>query len=221
MGGRQTGAETGQGTVMSAPEKTWGELGPAMRELSAQQQDFVRALLMQKPGYGAPTRAARQAGYGRGSKPSTLSKMAHQMTRNPRIVAAIAEEAKKIVRGIGHADAVNALLALVRNPEAKDHARAVSEILARVDPIVSKQFIDVTHRAIDPDQEALEELRAARELGATREKLIKIFGGNGLDRLEALEAADNMRRSNNAKVIDAKIVEQAPHPSPETSERCF
>jgi len=45
-----------------------------------------------------------------------------------------------------------------------------------------------------PDQEALEELRALRQLGTPREKLLTLFGHNGLDRIEALEAADTSRR---------------------------
>jgi hypothetical protein len=49
----------------------------------------------------------------------------------------------------------------------------------RLVPITTTQKIDVTHRVIDPDQEALEELRAVRELGTSREKLIELFGGNG------------------------------------------
>ena len=62
MGGRQTGAETGQGTVMCAPQETWGELGPAMKLLTQRQRDFVRALLLEKPGYGALVNAYRKAG---------------------------------------------------------------------------------------------------------------------------------------------------------------
>ena len=38
-------------------EPTWGELGPAMRVLGSRQQAFVRAFILEKPGYGAVTRA--------------------------------------------------------------------------------------------------------------------------------------------------------------------
>jgi hypothetical protein len=60
----------------------------------------------------------------------------------------------------------------------------------------------VTHRSVDPDLEALEELRALRQLNVPREDMIKSFGENGLDRLERLERLDTLRRSNEAKVID-------------------
>ena len=67
---------------------------------------------------------------------------------------------------------------------------------------MSRHLVDVTHRTIDPDQEALEEMRAARKLGATRDKLLELYGANGLDRLEALEAIDNARRADAAKIIE-------------------
>jgi phage terminase small subunit len=183
-------------------DEGWGQLGEAMRALTERQRAFVRALLTERPGHGALTPAARRAEYGRNSKPATLSKHAHDLSRSPKIIAAINEEAKKVIRGVGHAEAVAAVMNMIRDPSHRDHARAVDMVLLRADAVISKQSIDVTHRTIDPDQEALEELRAARKLGATREKLIELYGANGLDRLEALEALDNARRADAAKVIE-------------------
>jgi hypothetical protein len=40
--------------------------------------------------------------------------------------------------------------------------------------------------------------------------MVETFGGNGLARLEALEAADTLRRANEAKVIDGEVVEIEP-----------
>ena len=176
-------------------EQTWGELGPAMRALGSRQQAFVRAFILEKPGYGAITRAYRKAGYGKTSKAATLSKEAHHLSRDERIIAAVAEELKKFLR-LGHGEAVAALYNVIRNPAHRDHMRGVAAFLDRCDPIVSKHSIDVTHRTIDPDREALEELRALRELGTPREKLLALFGHNGLDRIEALEAADTSRRAD-------------------------
>ena len=112
----------------------------------------------------------------------------------------------KLLRG-GAPDAVKALLNLVRDPEAKDHARGIAMVLARTDPEVQQHDLQVTHRVLDPDAEALEELRAARALGATREKLLELFGGNYLPRLERLEAAELELNSNRAKIIDGDAVE--------------
>jgi hypothetical protein len=87
--------------------------------------------------------------------------------------------------------------------------RAVDAVLSRADPIEShsRHNIEVLHRTIDPDREALEELRALRHLGTPREKLLTLFGHNGLDRIEALEAADTSRRADSAKVIEGKTIE--------------
>jgi phage terminase small subunit len=189
------------GRTVATQNEIWGELGPAMKVLNERQRAFVRYLVTEKPGYGALTRAYRKAGYGKNSKAATLAKEAHHMSRDERIIAAIAEECRKVIR-LGHPEAVAAMFNMIRDPAHRDHARAVMGLLDRVDPIATKHSIDVTHRTIDPDHEALEELRAARKLGATREKLVELYGANGLDRLEALEAIDNARRADSAKVIE-------------------
>jgi hypothetical protein len=177
-------------------KQDWGDLGPAMQALTEMQRDAWH-LLTGKPGHGALTSAARAAGY-KESKPGALAKHAHDLSRNPKIIAGINEEAKKVVRGVGHAEAVTAIMAMIRDPSHRDHARAVDMILSRADAVVTKQSIDVVHRTVDTDQEALEELRALRKLGVSAEKLREVFGGNYLRRLERLEAADIERRSEKA-----------------------
>ena len=196
-------------TAIEPAQETWGELGPAMRALVPMQRDFVRHLLTGKPGYGAQTRAARLAGYGKHSTAATLSKHAHDLSRNPKIIAAIYEEAKKVIRGVGQAEAVAAIMHLIRDPEHRDHARAVAMVIDRTDPAISKHSVDVTHRVEDPDREALEELKALRNLGASRQKLIELYGPNGLDRLEMLEAAEIAQRAAAAKIIEGKVIEHS------------
>ena len=85
----------------------WGQLGPAMRELSERQRAFVMALVTGRPGHGALTAAARFAGYNMSGP--TLNKHAHDLSRNPKIIAAIAEEAKKVIRGTGYGEAISAI----------------------------------------------------------------------------------------------------------------
>ncbi len=181
-------------------QETWGELCPAMQALSHKHREFVRHLVTGPVGHGRLTRAYKLAGYKSG-KASTLSKDAHHLSRDERIIAAVAEESRKVIR-VGHPEAVAALFEVMRDPLHRDRMRAIDAILNRVDPLQTKHSIDVTHRTIDPDREALEELRAARKLGATREKLLELYGANGLDRLEALEAIDNARRADAAKIIE-------------------
>jgi hypothetical protein len=188
----------------------WGELGPAMKALpNARWRAFVEFYLLEKPGRGAPVAAARRAGFGsQKSKPIDIASIASRPMRDERMIAAIAEEARKIVRA-GAPEAAKALLELVRDPEHRDHARGIAMVLARTDPEVQRHDLQVTHKIIDEDQESLEELRALRHLGTSREKLLELFGGNGLARLEKLEAAEQERRALAAKVIDGEAIEVA------------
>lgn len=192
--------------------ETWGELGPAMRALPNERwRAFVRSYVTGKPGKGAPVRALRSAGF-KSSTPLNQAREAYKLLHDDRIVAAIAEEAKKFFRA-AIPEAVQAARDIVGDPAHKDRARVAMALIDRVDPLVTRHEVGVTHRLIDPDQEALEELKAARALGATREKLLELFGPNGLDRLEALEAVDIARRSTAAKVIEAQSIEADP-PAP-------
>jgi hypothetical protein len=194
-------------TVSDQNPEQWGELGPAMRALPNDRwRAFVHHLVTGKPGHGCLTRAYAAAGFSGTRK--TLTSQAHRMTRDERVIAAIAEEARKVIR-IGHPEAVNALFGMVRNPEHRDHARAVAMVLDRCDPVVTTQKIDVVHRHESPDQRALEELKALRKLGTPRVTLLELFGPNGLDRLEMLEAAEIAQRAAAARVIEHDAAESA------------
>jgi phage terminase small subunit len=176
-----------------------------MRALpSTKWRRFVEFYLLATPGYGAQTEALRRAGFAGKSTPINQARLASRLARDPRMQAAINEEAKRVVR-LGGMDAAKALLALIHDPTHKDHVRAIGMIMARSDPEVSIHDVKVSHTIVDPDEEALEELRAARRLGASRQILLGLFGPNGLDRLEAMEA----RRADKAKVIDGEVINDA------------
>jgi hypothetical protein len=188
------------------------EYGPAMKALpNARWRAFVEFYLL-----GAPSRAgmvsnqaaaARRAGFGTSkTTPRAMAHMGWRLMQDQRMVEAIAEESRKLLRS-GHPEAVAALKNMIRNPEHPGHARAVGMLLDRVDPVESRQQIEVTHKIIDPDQEALEELKALRALHTPHEKMLEVFGCNGLDRLLALEAADQARRAEAAKVIEGAAIE--------------
>jgi hypothetical protein len=193
---------------MTARRKDWGELGPAMKALpNAKWRAFVEFYLLENPGRGSQANAARRAGFGSPrSKPIDMAHIGWRLMSDERMQAAIAEEARKVLRGCAP-EATKALLELVRNPEHKDHARGIAMMLARTDPEITRHDMNIVHRVIDPDQEELEELRALRELGTSREKMLELFGGNGLARLEQLEAADKGRRAAAAKVVEGEVVE--------------
>jgi hypothetical protein len=171
-----------------------------------QQRAFVFHLTREKPRRGALVAAARKAGYCANSTPAIAAKFAWKLSRDPRVLAAITEESRKVLF-CAFPEGANALLNLVRDPTHKEHGRAIAMLLERTFPAENRHTVEVTHKVIDPDQEALEELRALRQLGTGREKLLELFGHNGLDRLEMLEATDQVRRAAAAKVIDAQSVE--------------
>jgi hypothetical protein len=200
-----------------ARKEDMGQLGPAMRALPNDRwRAFVEFYLLgtftnhRKNNVGPQAQAARKAGFG-GPKttPKIMAQLGWKLMRDDRIIAAVAEESRKLLRS-GAPEAVKAVRDGVRDPTHKDHARFVAMTLDRTDPLESHQTIDVIHKHIDRDQEEIEELRAVRQLGAPREKLIEIFGGNGLARLEALEAADTAQRARDAKVIEGEAVEVGP-----------
>jgi phage terminase small subunit len=185
-----------------------------MRALNARQRAFVDFLIIEPPTRGAQTRAARRAGYGNArTKPITMAKISSRLIRDEKVLAGINEEARKLLRA-GGLEASKALLALVHDATHKDHARAIGMVLARTDPEIERHDFNVVHKVLDPDAEALEELRALRQLGTARDKLLELFGGNGLLRLEALEAADKERRVATAKMIEGQaieVTEEIPH----------
>jgi predicted DNA-binding WGR domain protein len=189
--------------VDSAEQKEdWGELGPAMRALPNDRWRNMVRFYVADTKHGALTRAARKAGWGRpNTKAQTLSKQAWALSRDERFIAAVSEECQRLLR-IGQPEAVAALYNVIRDPKHRDHMRAVALVLDRTDPLISKHIVDVTHHKVDPDREALEQLKALRKVGATREKLLELYGPNGLDRIEALEAIELAQRSAAAKVIE-------------------
>ena len=103
---------------------------------------------------------------------------------------------------VGQPVAVHALYKVIGDATHKDHIRAVAMVLDRTDPATTRHDIAVTHKHVDIDAEGLEELKAARSLGATRERLVELFGASGLERLELREARENAQRSEAARIID-------------------
>jgi hypothetical protein len=189
-------------------KQDWGQLGPAMKNLPNDEwRAFAEHYVTEKPGHGALAAAARKAGFGKNSTPTNVAKIAWRMSRDERMIAAIAELSRAIIR-VGAPQAANAVMALIRDPKHKDHARAIEIVLSRSDPAESRHKMEVIHKTVDPDQEALEELRALRQLGTPRPTLIELFGHNGLDRIEALERADSARRAENARVIEGEVMEK-------------
>ena len=194
--------------MLPARRPDWGELGPAMKALNEQQQEFVYLYVSAPPLRGRKVEAYRQAGYGEGSTPANQAKGAWRLSHDERVAAAIHEETRKIIRA-AYPDAAHAWINLLHSPDHRDHGRAVMAGLDRTLPVETKHNIEVVHTTQDLDTEGVELLREYRKKGWTRDALEKVFGGNGLPRIEALEAADANRRAMAAKVIEADEIIEA------------
>lgn len=175
-----------------------------MRQLNERQRNFVRAYVVHPPGPGALVNSYIAAGFGNpDSRRDTLAKNAHHLSRSPKIMEAVREEAQKLLR-LGHPEAVNVLFEVMRDPNHKDRVRAATAFLDRADPLSTQHNMAITHRVVlSADEEAIEELRAARALGASREKLIDLFGENYLPQLERLESA----KAAQAKLVTGRVID--------------
>jgi hypothetical protein len=115
-----------------------GQPGPAMRNLPNDRwRLFVETFLWEtftngnKNNFGAQAAAARKAGFGTPrSKPITLAHIGWRLLRDDRVVAAVAEEARKLLRA-GAPEAVKAVHDGIRNPNHPAHAKFVSMLLDR------------------------------------------------------------------------------------------
>lgn len=193
-------------TALSKSE-AFGELGPCMRALPNERwRKFVFHYVLGKPARGA-AEAYRAAGFG-STKPIDQARDAFKLLCDERIMAAVAELSKKYYRG-AIPEAVRAVREIITDPDHRDRARVAMSLINRVDPEIARHELEITARRLSPDEEALEELAALRKLGASREKLIELFGGNYLPRLERLEAAVLEKRAGHAKLIDAEIIDEA------------
>src|SRR5262245_52115344 len=135
-------------SALARKDLAWGELGPAMRAIPPRWRSFVEFYLLERPGHGAQTAAARRAGFGNPkTTPANMARIALRIIRDDRVQAAIAEEARKLLRASAP-EASKALLNLVRDPEHRDHARAIAMVLARTDPEITRTDMHITHRVI-------------------------------------------------------------------------
>src|SRR5262245_10298217 len=110
-------------------------LGPAMLALNERQRAFVAAFI--ELGGKSATMAARCAGYLFASEQS-LRVQAHKLAHDPKIIAAIEEEAARRLAG-GIALATTALIKIASDPKHKDQFRACVELLNRAGMILEKR----------------------------------------------------------------------------------
>ena len=124
-----------------------GQLGPAMRDLNPKQREFVRHYVAEvaiKP-FGAQTRAAKAAGY----TGKNVSNQAYDLTQNEKVIAAIGEESKRLIR-VGHPEAVAALFNIIRDPSHKGHDEPCSRSSIALTRPRRTTALHVTHRTMIP-----------------------------------------------------------------------
>lgn len=103
-----------------------GNYGPAMRQLNDRQRAFVIALLTQ--GNSNHTRAAAAAGYNGTDK--TLRVAGHRLAHDPKILAAMQEEARGRIQS-SVILAASVLEEIAGDPLHKDRLKAASMLLNR------------------------------------------------------------------------------------------
>jgi phage terminase small subunit len=127
------------------------EYGPAMARLGAMQQKFVEAYMEMGGRPSRATDAALQAGYANKNK-NALSATASRLITNPRVIAAIREEADLRVRA-GAILGASVLIQIAEDPTHKQQFKAAVELLNRADLIVaSKHEVTVDDKRPDKDE---------------------------------------------------------------------
>jgi hypothetical protein len=168
--------------VKSEPEADGEHYGPAMLALKDdRERNFVIALFEAH----SAAEAMRIAGYAVGGTPETHTRMASRKKTLPRIVDAMMEHQRALIRTEGPA-ALDVVRSVMRDITHKDRLKAAALVLDRTDMAITRQDITVKHEVVDRDAEGVLELRAILSLGPIdRIKLENLFGYGRLMKLEA------------------------------------
>jgi hypothetical protein len=154
-----------EGNIEAKPD-----YGPRMKALdNDRQRMFVAGLFSAPPkGRGQQIWAARFAGYGKADGTSSnkvLGVIAARLLADQRIIDAVQEESQRRLRLLPPV-AIQALEKLIATPSHRDHMRAVSAVIDRVDPLQQNVSVNVRHDA--PTLEMTEKVLARIEALASR-----------------------------------------------------
>ena len=122
--------------------------------------------------------AARKAGYGNREGTSTneaLGVIGARLVQDESVHDAIAEFSRGLVRAISP-EAIRAVRSLIRNPKAKDHARAVGMILDRIAPVETTHRLKVEQTWQPPTLEATQ---------AVLQRIAELAAAAGMSKLPA------------------------------------
>ncbi len=174
-----------------APDRS--DDGPALKQLTEKQRTYLLALL---DNGGNQTAAAlvMNPALSQGSARAIGSTMAH----NPKLIAAMKEEADRRVR-IGAPLAIDVMLEIMNTPGHKDRFKAAVEVANRSGLLVIHQSEVLHTHAGQSTPEMLKRIELlARQLGVDP---VKLLGSVGVKALPA------------PKVVDAEFVEVVSSPA--------
>jgi phage terminase small subunit len=132
-----------ESTIPDPPEEVLGE---AMRSLTPPQRRYVIAWL---DGASDQSQAARMAGYG--NSDGAVRVAGHRLQHNPKISAALREEADRRMRG-GAILAASALIEICSDKFHKDRFKAAVELANRAGLVVETQHrvtVEQDSRTVD------------------------------------------------------------------------
>jgi hypothetical protein len=179
------------------------------RPLGPKERIFVDRFLALGGQRGAGKKAAEAAGY----PASWAAYASHRMLRRPRVMRAIEQESKRMVRALGP-QAIKVIKEIMDDREHKDRLKAARTVLERFDPV----FFGVQHQhrvdvAVESGVETcLKMLQAMRELQVPIAIQRERIGHNMFDQLTvALDGgAANGNGNGNGKseprMIEGKVV---------------
>ena len=172
------------------------------RPLSLKERTFVDRYLALGGERGAGTKAAQLAGY----SASWSAIAAHRMLRRPRVMRAIEEESKRLVRALGP-QAIKVIKEILDDREHKDRLKAARTVLERIDPA----YLGVQHQhrvdvAVEPSgvETALHMLQIMRELQVPIEVQRERLGINLFPELEAM--LDGEAVNGNGKAPESPLM---------------
>jgi phage terminase small subunit len=174
------------------------------RPLSLKERTFVDRYLALGGGRGAGSKAAQLAGY----SASWSGIAAHRMLRRPRVIRAIEEESKRLVRALGP-QAIKVIKEIMDDREHKDRLKAARTVLERFDPA----FLGVQHQhhvEVVPEsgiETALRMLQVMRELQVPVEVQREKIGANLFEQITAALDSGTVNGNGNGKAAEPLMIE--------------
>ena len=173
------------------------------RPLSLKERTFVDRYLALGGERGAGTKAAQLAGY----SASWSAIAAHRMLRRPRVMRAIEEESKRLVRALGP-QAIQVIKEILDDREHKDRLKAARTVLERIDPallgVQHQHHVDVEPSGVEL---ALKMLRVMRELQVPIEVQRERLGINLFPELEAMLDGEAVNANGRAPESEPLMIE--------------